>query len=353
MSVSIRSPETDLILPLPLAGEQWDPHTIHTHYFGFSVPEAEIGAFIYIRYQPAFGLSQGGVCIFRGLDNIQPQDMEFCDYEITMPWPKIDGRSITTANGLRVEFVEPGVRANVHYESQDGAVAFALEQVAVTPLLARGNIFPGEDERSDPAAQPGGSEQMMHCTGELELRGERFAIDCYAPRDRSWRQVRVEARNSVALPPHGWTPMHFGSDLVFNQVGIESIDTDPAWAKIYDFPATKPASFFGWVVRDGEVREVTRVRRRVLEYHPNLYAALRQELEAEDESGQVYRFNGEAIAMATIPAWPNTTFRDSVYRWESEDGRVTHATYQEIWWEDYQRTMHARARNGAHSSAGA
>lgn len=46
--------------------ENWDPHTIHTHYFGFSIPSAEIGAFLYIRYQPAFPLCQGGVSIFRG-----------------------------------------------------------------------------------------------------------------------------------------------------------------------------------------------------------------------------------------------------------------------------------------------
>src|SRR5258705_8194181 len=85
MAIATQPPETDLILPLPATGESWDPHTIHTHYFGFSVPEAALGAFLYVRYQPAFPLAQGGVCIFRGLDNVSPLDMEFLDYEITMP----------------------------------------------------------------------------------------------------------------------------------------------------------------------------------------------------------------------------------------------------------------------------
>lgn len=353
MPIPVQPPETDLIVPLPGAGERWDPHTIHTHYFGFSVPEASLGAFVYIRYQPAFPLCQGGVCIFRGLDNIQPQDVEHIDYEITMPWPMIDGASITTANGLKVEFVEPGRRAKVSYRSNDGTAAFELNQVAVTPLLARDYVMPGEDERSDPTLQPGGSEQMMHCTGELELRGKRYDIGCYAPRDRSWLQVRVEAKGAVAMPPQGWTPMYFGDDLVFNQIGIESLDTKPAWAGLYDFPADKPASHYGWVVANGEVREVTQVRRNVLKYHPDLYAAVRQEIEAVDETGSVYRFRGEAIAMATIPAWPNTTFHDSVYRWEAEDGRIAHATYQELWWEDYQRAMHARARHRVRVTAGA
>jgi hypothetical protein len=59
--------------PLP-GGKEWDAHTIHTHYFGFSVPEARLGAFLYVRYQPAFPLCQGGVCIFQGSDNVTPLD---------------------------------------------------------------------------------------------------------------------------------------------------------------------------------------------------------------------------------------------------------------------------------------
>ncbi len=40
MALATQPPESDLILPLPGAGEQWDHHTIHTHYFGFAVPDA-------------------------------------------------------------------------------------------------------------------------------------------------------------------------------------------------------------------------------------------------------------------------------------------------------------------------
>jgi hypothetical protein len=76
MSLGLQPPSSDLVLPLPGAGETWDPYTVHTHYFGFSVPEARIGAFLYIRYQPAFPLSQGGVCIFRGFDNYSPVDID-------------------------------------------------------------------------------------------------------------------------------------------------------------------------------------------------------------------------------------------------------------------------------------
>ena len=136
MSHAVHRPETDLLLPLP-GEEEWDPHTIHTHYFGFSVPEAKLGAFLYIRYQPAFPLCQGGVAIFRGTGNISPIDIDHLDYEITMPWPRIDANTITTANGLRIEFLEPGRVARVSYASADGQTKLDVTQTAVTPLLAQ------------------------------------------------------------------------------------------------------------------------------------------------------------------------------------------------------------------------
>jgi hypothetical protein len=347
LSTATHLPETDLIVPLP-DGEQWDPHTIHTHYFGFSVPEAQLGAFLYVRYQPAFPLSQGGVCIFRGLDNVTPLDMEFMDYQVTMPWPEIDGTAITTANGLRIEFLEPGRTARVTFASADGSVSLDIVQRAITPLLARGHVMPGEERHHDPARAPGGSEQFMHCTGELVLRDERYEIDCYAPRDRSWRQVRTEQQGgAVAVPPVGWSPMCFGEDLIFNQISIEAPDTEPAWEGLYQVPANRTTHHFAWLYSGGELRPITRVRRNVLEYHPEMYAAVRQEIEAEDEHGRTYGFAGHAIAMAAIPAWPNAGFHDSVYHWEDEQGRVTHCTYQEIWSDKYQRAMNDRARNHA------
>ena len=344
MAITKHPPESDLFLPLPPAGETWDPHTIHTHYFGFTVPEAALGAFLYVRYQPAFPLAQGGVCIFRGLDNVSPLDMEHVDYEITMPWPEIAGNTITTANGLTIEFARPGERVRLRYRSNDGATALDLLQTGVTPLFARGHVMPGEDERSDPALRPGGSEQFMRCTGELQLRGERFDVDCYAARDRSWRQIRTERQGAVSFPPVGWSPMYFGDDLVFNQVSFEPLDTAPAWQGLYEIPAGRPSHHFAWILVDGESRAVKRVRRSVLERHPELHAATRQEIEAEDETGRVHHFKGSAIAMTAMPAWPNVSFRDSVYRWENDDGRVAHCTYQEIWFDGYQRALKAKKR---------
>ena len=53
MALATHSGDTDLLLPMPAAGEQWDPHLIHTHYFGFCVPEAAIGASPHFRVRPS------------------------------------------------------------------------------------------------------------------------------------------------------------------------------------------------------------------------------------------------------------------------------------------------------------
>jgi hypothetical protein len=282
------------------------------------------------------------VCIFRGLDNVEYTDMAYLDYEITMPWPHIEGNAITTDNGLRIDFIAPGRTARLTYRSGDGRASFDLTADAVTPLLARGHVMPGEESHHDVGLQSGGTEQFMHMTGELVLDGTTHAVDCYAPRDRSWRQVRVEKRGAVPVPPVGWSPMYFGADLIFNQISFESPDTDPAWAGLYDV-GDRPSHHFAWIQRGEDTRLITKVRRNVLEYHPRIHMALRQEITAEDDTGEVYRFHGEAIAAASLPAWPNASFHDSVYRWQDEAGRTTHATYQEIWFDTYQHAMLRRA----------
>src|SRR5688572_32240399 len=126
MGISVHAPETDLIGVFAEGGFERD--TVHTHYFGFQVPEAGIGCCTYIRYQPWFPLCQGGVVIFQGLDHRVPLDVAYLDYRMTMPYPAVEGSRITTANGYAIEFVELGRSARITYESE--AAAFDITQVA-------------------------------------------------------------------------------------------------------------------------------------------------------------------------------------------------------------------------------
>ena len=330
---------TDLMIPKPAAGEVWHPHTIHTHYFGFSVPQANIGVFIYVRYQPVFELSSGGVCIFQGMDNLRPLDCEHSNFIVTMPYPEVVGNVIETVNGLRLEFIEPGKVVRLTYESPDGETGFDVTQTALTIALPRGHVMPGEDVDTDANQKPGGFEQFMHCVGTLSINGDTHAVDCYPVRDRSWRQVRTE--NEVLYPAVGWSPMYLGDDFCFNQIGYELHDKAP-WRGAFDIDETKPAHYFAWLVKDGEARNVPTVQRRALKYHPDLFVATQQEIVAIDDKGERYRFHGEAVAMAQLPSWPNGLFFDSVYRWRDEQGREAYCAYQEAWYHRCQRHMRRR-----------
>ncbi|HUR49228.1 MAG TPA: hypothetical protein VMY88_06855 [Acidimicrobiales bacterium] len=338
MSPSVHPGQSDLWLP---RSEGAPPYTVHTHYFGFTVPEAGIGAYLYARYMPAFGLSQGGPTIFRGLGNRALLDAEYHDYRATMPWPEVQDGLISFESGYEIEFRVPGKEVALRYRSADGAVWFELVQTAVTPLVARGHIVPGEeDHHGDPDRVSGGSEQFMHCVGELGLHGQTYAVDCFAVRDRSWNQVRTEEPGGARpSPPVGWTPAYFGDDLSFNVTSIESPDSEPAWAGLYDVPPNAPTSYYKWLVVNGELVEIVDVRRSVSSYHPTLHAATRQRLEFTAATGATFAFQGEALSMSPIHSWPNIAFCDSLYRWTDERGRVTHCTYQEIWWDRYQRRM--------------
>jgi hypothetical protein len=63
----IQPPESDLIGLDPTPPPHgYRPHTTHTHYFRFQIPEAEIGCHSYIRYQPYVPLMLGSVMIHQG-----------------------------------------------------------------------------------------------------------------------------------------------------------------------------------------------------------------------------------------------------------------------------------------------
>jgi hypothetical protein len=339
MPHQILGPESDLfgIDPNEQKGS-YRPHTTHTHYFGFHIPEEGIGCYSYVRWLPYFPLMQGNVMVFQGTDNHQLLDMAHLDYEMTCPWPEVDGNMIKTTQGYRIEFLELGRKARVTYTSTDGRCSFELEQTAISPLCGRAAVLPGEDLFK--SMQPGGSEQFMHCVGELKLHGHTYPIDCKPVRDRSWNQDRSETRRGRVDLPISWTSVHFDEDLYINQVGFEQERAHPSWKGYLDPPPEGyPGFLFAWVGRGDDIRDVVRVEREVTELHPTLYLPLRQEIEIEDERGEIYRMTGEALAHSPIVGWPHAFAYDSVYRWETDDGRIGYGSCQGIWYEAYQHAM--------------
>lgn len=340
MASATQPPDSDLLIPTPADGEHWDPHTVHTHYFGFNIPEHAIGTFAYIRYMPVAGIAHAGFVAYQGIDNLVLQDCLHHDYQIGCPYPEVSGTSFT-ANGLTFDFLQPGRSAQITYHSADDRCRVDVRAEAVTPLAARGHVVPGEELHT--SQMPGGSEQFMHYTGELEVDGNTYTVDCRAARDRSWRQVRAETLEANSHPPIMWTPVYFDTDFAFNQVGFAAPDTNPLWLDGHDIPQGAPTHHFAWVSVNGEVRDVIRVHRRDLELHPITLAPLKTLIEAEDESGAHYTLRGEAIAHAPLPAWPNIAAYETLFRWEDVRGRVAYGPGQSIWNHVSHKAMRAKA----------
>lgn len=171
---------------------------------------------------PVFNLCGSGACVFQVLDgNNTPLDIEHSNWKYACPYPEVKD-NVIESNGLRIHFITPGEEIHITYASKDGTTSFNIQQTAMCPLMPRGFVIPGEEVNTDKRIQPGGSEQAMHCTGTLYLNGREYKIDCYPARDRSWRQARIE--DEIISPPFCWSPICFGKDLCFNQVGIEHQD---------------------------------------------------------------------------------------------------------------------------------
>lgn len=131
---------------------------------------------------------------------------------------------------------------------------------------------------------------------------------------------------------------------VFVQTGLEAPETNPPYLALFPQEAGTKAHVFGWVHADNRTNEVVRVHGQVHDRHPITHLALRQSLEAEGDDGRIFGFNGEALALSPVPAWPGVSFHHSVYRWEDERGRVSYASCQEAWFAAYQRHLARNAR---------
>ena len=151
-----------------MTASSWHPHTIHTYYLGFTFPEERIGAYVYLRCQPAFGMCGGGVVIHRGTDNLLTLDAEYSDYEATMAWPQVDGWTITTPTGLEREPHPRGEAIPERHERPQARCPRALTREAHTPRGAAAAHTP-RGERHE-AGAPTGGHRASSCTSPARSR---------------------------------------------------------------------------------------------------------------------------------------------------------------------------------------
>lgn len=301
----------------------WETETC---WFSWNVPERRMGGWTYCQARPNARLCNGGVWVwddsasyswelpyhvdYSGLQLVDRAERDMRDFE----WP----------NGVHVKAVEPLTRYEIDYEDPgalelhlvfDAIMAPNPHPIGVAPFLIGTHLD-----------QPG------HVTGELVLRGDRIAIDCYSARDRSWGPRpagRPKKRRLADAEIHTGTG---GIGYSFGTAGPRD-----AWL-VYTIPTLDADPVVcGFLLRDGVYAHVLDGSRQ-MDVDPTTGWPTRIEIDAVDDLGRRLEVAGTGVSRHWKGHGGDTLFRwewDGVAGWGEDQSYFSRAV-----WEAYR----ARAR---------
>lgn len=288
-----------------------------TQYFGFVIPEHAIHGFLYLWHHPNLGVVSAGPLVYQG-KKTSSLAAELFDYRLYMPDKQLNGglEKFTLDNSYSVEMPEHGRTFYLRYDDPQRQNYYDLTYNAV----------------SDPMMWPNNThfEQVMKVTGELSLRGNKYDIDCYHIRDRSWGEARLE--DPMPAPPAIWATGVFDENFAFNLTAHDDPELNPIWRDKFDLPADKTLKF-GWLIVDGE--PVTVANAHVLTtYNRNTMIPTNIHMQVTDAKGREFDIHGEVVANCVIGTWLNLRVPVCMTRWTC-NGRIGWGDSQGIQWTDF------------------
>jgi hypothetical protein len=295
-----------------------------TWYWNFHVPEAAINCFAYCWVHPTLGTVSSGLMIFKGIKQSHLA-CELFDYRDYMAMTVVgDGSDIQLPNSMRVQAIKPLEHVRLTFDDpvRETSVDVDLHATGVPIMRANNKHF----------------EQVMHVTGDLVLRGERYKVDCHAVRDRSWGEARPENHNPA--PPYTWVTGAFGEDFAFNVGSHDDPDRNPEWKGIMPVPTRIFND--GWVVVKGEQRRI-RNSSKITTRTPDQFGPITHDYSFEDDRGDTYHIRGKLVAQTIWGGWSNITCHIGLVEWDW-DGRTGYGESQEVQWNDYVYKMSQQKR---------
>ena len=309
-------PEDEFLHPPAPSGHY---SATETSYFGFSIPEHRIGGEIYLWFHPVLKVMSASVYIWRGI-KLSTLACEYINHFHYLPFPEggISEYAID-AIGLKIKVLEPLARVAVEFSDDDRDVNFSLTLDALMP----------------PAVPAGRNHfaQAMKTAGTLNLQGEKFRIDGYFTRDRSWGQERRE--NARIIPPMSWMCGVFDGDFAFHAVAFDDPARGPEWAAQYPAITSENCLSWGYLRKDGKtapLRAVSKLTTR----EPDGLAPRIFEFELEDADGRALLIRGLVHARMPWQTWQNLNVFFCLTRWEC-DGKVGWGDVHEMQQNDYVR----------------
>lgn len=303
----------------------------------FSVPDAGILANAYVLARPNLGVALSSIIIGQGFCR-QPYEIDFTDPQMHLPCPE-SFSNYTLDNGLTVESDGPK-NYRMRYQNALGAAAFDLtfrgvhepfdpHDAAQNPLLEQDRAAPADTRRGD-EWENGHFEVKGHVTGDLELRGRTYRVDCYEGMDHSWGPRTELGTRSVS-----WVSVNLGADWVMHMAVPMSIRDGKVH---YDRVR------FGYVAEGGEVYGL--VDGTISAERVDMLA-ISNHVTATDVRGRQYEFFGSAVSAAPWHSFnPCHVCYHVLFRYQVGD-RVGYGEMGDIFGLDYlaeRMSRHGRER---------
>jgi hypothetical protein len=307
----------------PLEATPGDSLT-ETWAYMWYIPEADISSMIHVWVHPSLGVVTPNIAVWQGH---KPQ-MIFAELLDGIAYRSAadlgDGSKLAFENGLRIEMLEPFKKFRIHYEDPARGNALDLLVTDYSPPVMRGN-------RKH-------FDQATRNTGKLTLRGRNYDIDCYGMRDRSWGQLRTEAK--VDSPPIGWLNGTFPeSGMSWLIAATDDPGRNPEWLGAFEV-GSQNVVHDAWIWRDGVLsrpRSVSKITRRTSE----LFRPESHEIDIVDAQGRHLHIEGRVNSSLPWNGWPNIIPFICSTEWRM-DREIGFGDTQETYWCDYPQRMRDR-----------
>ncbi len=272
------------------------PLWAETNYFGFEIPEVPLHIGLYSLFRPNLGVVNSAV--FANSRRVTSGwEADYWDHRAYLPIGKQKLTDFSLKNGLSVSCREPNRVWDLRFHKKDALSVDVRFEALMQP-------FDIHDPEMDPRAKRAGTDLSAgdlwagghfdmtgKVTGEVTLRGKKYAVDWLSTMDHSWG-VRDEYQPGTMT----WLQAHFSRELAVHAM----FQFDPT------VPAGQPLSLaltHGYLMENGKaigLKDGTGTSER-----SGLYPT-RFSLDVVDATDRKWHLDGESQTQFPAEYWPGS-----------------------------------------------